>query len=258
MKNLSKFLFFFLISGGTVFTLLVWSSFPLNFPETAKLPIIWLTLSMGVFWAIDRILHALGGIAGETERDGVIWLIPISLGWMIPIIFFLTESILNKYCLFTSIFIYCFISYTILTFARPEIPKELTPCYCESKGLDSIRYFFCLLKYKMIVIDSSESTEKYNQLSGIRAPSFSYLFYALCFGFAALSVSMRIDQKYLLGFASLLFAGTFFIMNMTWKAKEDELLWRIQDKHKEGIFLCILFGLSTVNIIGFLFVAIII
>jgi hypothetical protein len=221
-------------------------------PTTAKNSMYWMILSMGLFWAIDRILHALGGIPGETERDGVIWLIPIALGW-IPLIMIGFEFIPGKYRLLSAVSTYCVASYFFVTLSRTEL-KELKPCYEEKSGVDAIKNIFGLLTYEMTVYDPNTQS---NQRS-MRAPSYSYAFYNICFGFTAFVISTKeilSDTGYIFTFVAILFAGMTFIMDKTINTDQKYLLWEMQDKEK--LILCGLFGISTFNICMVLIISLI-
>jgi hypothetical protein len=247
--------FFILISTGIFIAWLAWNHLPPSFPVIAKIPIIWMILSMGLFWAIDRILHALGGIAGETERDGVIWLIPIAWGW-IPIVWrwileiFLTNKLSSSEYLFSSIVIYCSISYTVVTVCRPEISDIYEP-YLKEIGLYSWKNPFQLFKYKMDVAKGI----KFGPVMKIkfRFFSLSYLFYTICFGLTAFVTSTKAISTvpaYPIALGAAVLVGTMTLISQVFKAKEEDVLWRMQAK--EGYILSLLFGLSAFNIYMFL------
>lgn len=249
MIKSSEVRFFVLNLMGIVLTVVAF----IISPTTAKVSIFWMILSMGLFWAVDRILHTLGGIPGETERDGVIWLIPIALGW-IPLMMLGFEFISGKYRLISAVSTYCIISYFLVTLSRPEL-KGLNPCYQEKSGVSAIKDFFGLRTYQMNVYGSTPTQS--NQRS-LRAPSYSYAFYNICFGFTAFVISTKeiiSDTGYIFTFIAILFAGMTFIMDKTINTDQKYLLWEMQDKEK--LILCGLFGISTFNICIVLIIALI-
>jgi hypothetical protein len=252
MKITPKAVYFTLVFTGIFLTVSTWIFLPHGFPERAKIPMIWMILSMGLFWAADRIFHAIFGIPGETKRDGVIWFIPLSLGW-IPMIIFATELVSIKYYLGVSISTYCFASYIVVTGSRPKITDDFDPCYREKSGLASAKNLFGLFKYEMDVSVSNGSIIK--QSIPFRAPSLSYLFYTFCFGFTAFAISTKeisTDPRYIPVCLAALLACTICLCNLTINATEEKMLWRIQDKNKEGILLCFVYAVATINIVVFM------
>jgi hypothetical protein len=214
-------------------------------PTTSKVPIFWMIISMGLFWAVDRIVHALGRAPNETERDGVIWLIPIALGW-IPLIILWFGFIPDKYRLISAVGAYCITSYIFVTLFRPE-SKGLASVYQERSGMDAVKNIFGLFKYRLNVYDSSSTQIK---SSGPRAPSYSYAFYNICFGLTAFFVSTKEilnDNGYMLAFVGILFAGMTFVIDKTLNTEKAKLKWDMPENAR--IILCGLFGISTLNIV---------
>ena len=48
----------------------------------AWLAVTWVVTSMSGFLVLNRLLHGISGTPGETERDGVIWLVPLATGFL--------------------------------------------------------------------------------------------------------------------------------------------------------------------------------
>ena len=76
---------------------------------------------MSGYWMINRLLHGVGGTAGETERDGVIWLLPLATGW-IPCIAILVLRIHIQQA--GAVFIWSLIPTALIMFFRPEINHD--------------------------------------------------------------------------------------------------------------------------------------
>jgi hypothetical protein len=256
-ESLKKTIFFTLIATGIIFSLISCFNFSPDFPERAKIAIIWMSISMGLFWTIDRILHALADAAGETERDGIIWLVPIAFGW-IPVS--LGWIISFKY-LFCSIFLYCFVSYIVVTICRPEIPQDRLPAIGQN-GFSSWKNGFRLFQYKMKVDEprNNNINVQNTQANKFRFFSISYLFYTACFGSAALITSVRevSDIKYMNEAITIIVGGTAVLIPIVFStafapqtSKEEEIPWRIQKL--EPFVLSCLYIITSVYIIAFLY-----
>ncbi len=254
-KNPRANRFFIPVVGGIIISIVLWFHFPPDYPKIARITIIWMSISMGLYWAVDRILHAVAGAAGETERDGIIWLVPIALGW-IPVAL---GWIISFQYLFLSIFVYCFVSYTLVTICRPEIHPARHPVVGEN-GLNSWRNLFRLLQYKMDVVEHNLSSTLTIQPGKFRFFSMSYFFYTACFGGVALIASTREGSniKYMGEAISMIVTGTAALITIVFAtaftsqiSKEEEIPWPIQKL--EAFVLSFLFIVVVIYLIAFLY-----
>jgi hypothetical protein len=245
--------FVILIVTGLTYTVISWFFFPPDFPKIARIAIIWMSISMGLFWVVDRILHAVADAAGETERDGVIWLVPIALGW-IPICLGWIFSF--KY-LFLSIIVYCIASYVLVTTCRPEIHLDrLNEIEIGENGLKSWKNLFHLFRYRMDVVAKTNNNLTTTQPGKFRFFSMSYLFYTACFGGVALITSTNI--KYMDQAINVILAGTGGLVTIIFAtafaskaSKKAEIPWPIQQR--ESFILSVLFIITVIYLIAFLY-----
>lgn len=98
----------------------------------------WLLLSMSAYWFVNRVLHGIMHVAGETERDGVIWMLPLGLG-LIPVA---TFHVLNDLTLRSWVVLgWGLLMAGIIHVFRPEI--DGVPQYREAGGYsDTFRSLF--------------------------------------------------------------------------------------------------------------------
>jgi hypothetical protein len=256
-KNPERNRFVILIVTGLIFTVASWFYFPPDFPKIAIIAIIWVSISMGLFWVVDRILHAVADAAGETERDGVIWLVPIALGW-IPICLGWIFSF--KY-LFLSIIVYCIASYVLVTIYRPEIhPDRLNEIEIGENGLKSWKNLFHLFRYKMDVVTKTSKNQATTQPGKFRFFSISYLFYTACFGGLALITSTKEGSniKYMGEAITVIVGGTGVLIPIIFAtafaskaSKKAEIPWPIQQR--ESFILSVLFIITVIYLIAFLY-----
>lgn len=122
--------------------------------DTSWWIICWLIGSMSiVHWALNRILHGVFGVAGETERDGVVWLVPLALGFFLGIAFLISGDIMIRLVI---ILIWTVITTGVVQIIRPEISgwkpqpnNQWEPTYREARGL--WHPFLSLFKYRLDV-----------------------------------------------------------------------------------------------------------
>jgi hypothetical protein len=254
-----KQFFFVTTVAGTVIAIIAWSALPADFPKMAVAPILWMIISMSFFWGLDRIIHAVGGIPGETERDGVLWLIPLSLGW-IPVAIFELKPDLGKYYLFLSIIIYSVCSYFFITLSRPEINVEyFYKEYHEASGWNSFKDFFGMIRYKMKVSTKktfnlvSVITKEEPETKGLRALSKSYGFFTFFFSlvafFTSTSQKIAFDSPPVVFFGAALGGGLWALAGQTMAAKDQDTRWEMSPEEKK--ILCTLYLLAAIDIVIF-------
>ena len=223
----------------------------------------WVIISMSGYWVINRLLHGVGGTAGETERDGVIWLLPLATGW-IPCIAILLFKIHIYQAV--AVFIWSFIPTALIMFIRPEINHDaFKPKHLERSGLSSsLRSLF---KYRIDVCEPRDDSSSQSIPTIATEPRFSVSCFIYYMGFSITGSLIIIVRPILDSMApsqvtkvsttwlTLVGAGIFallaaFVAGLALTYGEKQIGWKIQEKERQ--ILAILYFLSTVNIIAVL------
>ena len=220
----------------------------------------WVVTSMSAFWALNRILHGVRGTPGETERDGVIWLVPLAAGLLPSLALTWFQS---PFAQAISLLLGSLLATGLIMFLRPEIDHEVfEPKYLERVGvLSSIGSLF---KYRLNV-----AVRKFDVVDGLRSASqpksrFStsclvyYTGFALT-GSVLIAVTPILDrmtpeqvQKISPGWITVVGAGIFalfaaFVAGLSLTYKEDRIGWRIYEGERQ--ILAILYFVSTCNVV---------
>jgi len=89
--------------------------------------LVWLVLSMSMYWVLDRVLHSSKPAAGETERDGMIWLVPLAFALVPASVFLMTGSVEERA---GTLVLWSFAAAFLVQFRRPEV-AESPPGECK-------------------------------------------------------------------------------------------------------------------------------
>lgn len=220
----------------------------------------WLVLSMSFFWVQDRLLHSIKGAAGETERDGIVWLLPLALGIIPATIFLIANSIETRV---TAIIAWGILPTLLVQLVRPELPQSSVPMFLEQQGL--FGGLKSLFKYRLAVHNSP--TNDMTKRKRPRRLSLSAMIFYI--GFIATSATLIVLQHFLnvinsntredlgalygllggyLGAAVGFGAAFVRLMEATMNVSESRAGWPIQDEERQ--VLAALFFTSTMNILG--------
>ena len=237
-----------------------------SFVQYAKSIHIWLLLFTSLFWVVNRLLHGVKSSAGETERDGVIWLFPLALGW----IMILGEELMNNRHLIVMI-LWVLVVNIIVTVNRPEFVPDTKLAYCEPPGLMAI--LKSLLKYQLNVCaeDSSSSEWTQGRFRSYRY-SISYLMYSC--GYAGVAGVVFISQDFLVRLDAVkaaniagwvvgstiplfvaIVAATCAGISLAFSASEARIGWKIQPAERQ--ILTFVYFLSTLFLIIFIVIFIV-
>lgn len=246
-----------ILVGPTAAVTSLWLAIGVGLPRSVRIALAWVVASMSAFWLLNRILHGLNGTPGETERDGVIWLVPPATGIIacLGLIFQndpITQALL---VLFWSLF-----PTTLIMILRPEIDNE------NFKGKHPTQAgFVCaiqsLFKYKLEVASRKPKTNELPQRPKHRF-SVSCLIYYIGFaltGSALIATAPTLEsltpsqtQKYFAVWTGAIGGGIFailaaFVTGLALTYREDQIGWKIHEGEKQ--ILAIVYFLSTVNVI---------
>jgi len=223
----------------------------------------WLLLSMSGYWVVNRLLHAQRGAAGETERDGVMWAVPLALGLLPATVFLLSGSV---YARTFTLIAWSLVPVVVVQLVRPEIPQDSQPRYLEGQGL--LAGLRTLLKSRLIVAVSESDSAQVGGKARMRLSASTGIYY-LVFGFTAggmLALNHAIAELdgdslegqrlafwgsllgvYAVGVAAFL-AAFMRLVAATYDTPAEKAGWRLQEEERQ--ILALLWALSTVNVIG--------
>jgi hypothetical protein len=230
-------------------------------------PLTWLVTSMSGFWIVNRLLHGISGTAGETERDGVVWLLPLATGFL-PCLALLTlkTPIYQAY----AVIAWSLVPTVLILTLRPEIDHEVFELkHLERAGLfPAMRSLF---KYRMGVCELKPGVP-FTSARRAAAPRLTVSCLIYYIGFAITGATLiavtpileRMTPDQAKGvfpvWVTVTGAGIFallaaFVAGLAITYREGKIGWKIQEKERQ--ILAIVYFLSTANVAVTLVVAVV-
>jgi hypothetical protein len=234
----------------------------------AWVALAWVVASMSGFWVLNRFLHGISGTPGETERDGVIWLIPLATAFIPCIALIRMRTPLAQA---GALMAWSVLPTALIMVLRPEINHDTFDArHLEPVGfLSSVRSLF---KYRLRVAARKTGGSTGPQPMNAPRPRFSVscmIYYAgfAITGGALIAVRPLLDQmtpeqaqRVFPVWMTVVGAGIFaliaaFVAGLALTYREDRLGWRIQEGERQ--ILAGVYFISTVNVIVTLILAVV-
>jgi hypothetical protein len=194
-------------------------------------------------------------MAGETKRDGMLWLVPLAFGVFLEVVFFFVD---NTNALAAAILLWSLLPIAVVQTIRPEIPERVKLSYEESSAVGGI--LRSLLKYDLRVAVGSDRTSSSGAVkNGRRLSASTFIYYG---AFVAEAVALLYagglveSLNAVEAAASLLSAystlvvmaaiGFGALLAATYNVSAERSGWRIQEGEQQ--ILAMVYAAATLNL----------